>query len=172
MRIISIRLENLNSMRGKHFVSLDKEPLASAGLFAITGPTGAGKSTLLDALTLALYGKAARYGNEANPEHVMSRGCGECSAEVVFEVSSGIYRAVWQRHRARRKPDGSLQPPMRHIYTETGEPLAQQIREAENKIEGLLGLDYDRFLRSVLLAQGEFARFSGVAKLFYCFSSK
>jgi len=159
MKILRIRLSNLNSLKGTHELDLTAEPLASAGLFAITGPTGAGKSTLLDAVTLALYGKAARYGNESNPEHVMSRHCGECSAEVEFEVSSGIYRAVWERHRAGKKASGNLQQPKRYIYDAAGEPLAQQIREAEQKIEDLLGLNYDRFLRSVLLAQGDFARF-------------
>ncbi len=159
MKILRIRLFNLNSLKGTHELDLTAEPLASAGLFAITGPTGAGKSTLLDAVTLALYGKAARYGNESNPEHVMSRHCGECSAEVEFEVPSGVYRAVWERHRAGKKASGKLQPPKRYIYDAAGEPLAQQIRGAEQKIEDLLGLNYDRFLRSVLLAQGDFARF-------------
>lgn len=159
MKILRIRLTNLNSLKGTHELDLTAEPLASSGLFAITGSTGAGKTTLLDAVTLALYGKAARYGNESNPEHVMTRHCGECSAEVVFEVSSGVYRAVWERHRARKKADGALQQPKRYIYDAAGEPLAQQIREAEQKIEELLGLNYDRFLRSVLLAQGDFAKF-------------
>ena len=159
MKILRIRLSNLNSLKGDHLVDLTAEPLASAGLFAITGPTGAGKSTLLDAITLALFGKAARYGNESNPEHVMSRHCGQCSAEVEFEVPSGVYRAVWERRRAREKPDGTLQQPKRYIYDAAGLPLAQQIREAESLIESLVGLNYERFLRSALLAQGEFAKF-------------
>ena len=159
MKILRIRLINLNSLKGEHLVDLTAEPLASAGLFAITGPTGAGKSTLLDAITLALFGKAARYGSDPNPEHVMSRHCGQCSAEVEFEVSSGVYRAVWERRRAREKPDGTLQVPKRYIYDAAGQPLAQQIREAESIIENLVGLNYERFLRSALLAQGEFARF-------------
>jgi exonuclease SbcC len=159
MKILRIRVSNLNSLKGDHLVDLTAEPLASAGLFAITGPTGAGKSTLLDAITLALYGKAARYGNESNPEHVMSRHCGQCSAEVEFEVPSGVYRAVWERRRAREKPDGTLQQPKRYIYDAAGLPLAQQIREAESMIESLVGLNYERFLRSALLAQGEFAKF-------------
>lgn len=159
MKILRIRLNNLNSLKGEHLVDFTKEPLASAGLFAITGPTGAGKSTLLDAITLALFGRAARYGNESNPEHVMSRHCWKCSAEVEFEVPSGVFRAVWERHRARNKADGLPRPPKRYIYDAVGQPLAQMVTEAEKKIEELLGLDYDRFLRSALLAQGDFARF-------------
>lgn len=159
MKILRIRLTNLNSLKGTHALDLTAEPLAGAGLFAITGSTGAGKTTLLDAVTLALYGKAARYGTEANPEHVMSRHSGECSAEVDFEISSGIYRAVWERHRAGKKPEGKLQAAKRYVYDVDGQALAQNIREAEQKIEELLGLNYGRFLRSVLLAQGDFARF-------------
>lgn len=76
-----------------------------------------------------------------------------------FEVPGGVYTAVWQRHRAGKKSDGELQNARRRVYDETGREVAQKIREAEEKIVELLGLDYDRFLRSVLLAQGEFARF-------------
>ena len=159
MRILRIALKNLNSLRGEHVVDLTEEPLASAGLFAITGATGAGKSTLLDAVTLALYGRAARYGNEPNPGSMMSRHCGECTAEVEFSVPAGTYRAVWQLRRARGKADGKLQPSQRYIYDSDGQVLAQQIREADVEIEKLVGLNYDRFLRSALLAQGEFARF-------------
>ena len=159
MRVLRIALTNLNSLRGSHVIELARQPLAGAGLFAITGATGAGKSTVLDAVTLALYGRAARYGNRPSPEDVMSRHCGECSAEVEFSVSAGVFRATWQLRRARGKPDGALQPPQRYVYNAEGVPLTQKIQECEQKIEELIGLDYDRFLRSVLLAQGEFARF-------------
>jgi len=163
MKIRTIRLKNLNSLRGELPIDLTKEPIASSGIFAITGPTGAGKSTILDAVTLALYGKAARYGNASNPEDMMSRHCAECSAEVEFEVKRGgvteSYRAVWRRHRAGGRADGKLQQPQRQIFAADGTPLAQQVREAESLIEELLGLNYERFLRSVLLAQGEFAKF-------------
>ncbi|TVQ98132.1 MAG: hypothetical protein EA403_14410 [Spirochaetaceae bacterium] len=159
MRILRIALENLNSLRGLHEVRLDTEPLDGAGLFAITGPTGAGKSTLLDAVTLALYGRAARYGSAPSPADVMSRHCGSCSAEVDFEVAGARYRAVWNLRRAREKPDGNVQPAQRYIYDAQDRPLTQKIGESERKIEQLIGLDYPRFLRSVLLAQGEFAQF-------------
>ena len=159
MKILRIKLKNLNSLRGEQVVDFETGPLSNSGLFAITGPTGAGKSTILDAITLALYGHAARYGTEANPEDMMSRHCGECRAEVEFLVHKGRYRAEWQMRRARGKADGTMQPPKRYVYDATGQVLASSIREAEDKIRDLVGLDYERFLRSVLLAQGEFARF-------------
>lgn len=159
MKILQVKLHNLNSLQGEHTIDLAGDPLGSAGIFAITGPTGAGKSTLLDAITLALYGRAARYGSAPNPEHMMSRHTGECSAEVTFQVSSGIFRAEWQLRRARGKSDGKLQAAKRYIYDSAGEVLAEQLREADRIVEELSGLSYDRFMRSVLLAQGEFARF-------------
>ncbi len=159
MRILRIQFENLNSLpRGD--IDLEHGALAEAGIFAITGPTGAGKSTLLDALTLALYGRASRYGKTPNPENMMSRQSGSCQAEVLFEVPRGRFVARWELRRARNKPDGKLQAARRSVLEEgTGSVLAQKIDEADRIIEELTGLDYERFRRSVLLAQGEFGQF-------------
>jgi len=158
MRILKVRLRNLNSLKGDQEVNLDEEPFASSGLFAIVGRTGAGKTTLLDAVTLALYGKVARYGGD-KPENVLNRECGECSAEVEFMLPSGKFRATWEMRRARNKPDGALQSPKRYIYDSEGNPIAEQINEANARIVELTGLDYERFLRSAMLAQGDFDRF-------------
>lgn len=159
MKILSIKLKNLNSLKGDHSLDFRQDPLAGAGLFCITGPTGAGKSTLLDALTLALYGKAARYDRLSNPEDMMSRHCGECRAEVEFEVEEGQFRAEWLLRRAKNKADGRIQPAKRYLYDANNQVVAQTIHEADTRVEQLTGLDYSRFLRSVMLAQGEFARF-------------
>jgi len=159
MRILRIQFENLNSLPSGD-VDLEHGPLAEAGIFAITGPTGAGKSTLLDALTLALYGRAARYDKEPNPENMMSRHTGSCRAEVLFEVPRGRFQARWELRRARGKADGKVQAARRSIVEDgTGTVLAQKIDEADRLVEELTGLDFERFRRSVLLAQGEFTRF-------------
>ncbi len=158
MKILRIRFQNLNSLPSGD-IDLERAPFSEAGLFAITGPTGAGKSTLLDALTLALYGRAARYDNAPNPENMMSRHAGLCQAEVVFEIRGVRYRAEWQLRRARGKADGKLQPAARRLYDAQEQVLAQNITEADRLIEELTGLNYDRFLRSALLAQGQFAQF-------------
>ena len=159
MRILRIQFENLNSLRSGD-VDLEHGAIAEAGIFAITGPTGAGKSTLLDALTLALYGRAARYDKEPNPENMMSRHTGSCRAEVLFEVPGGRYQARWELRRARGKADGKLQAAKRTIIEDgCGTVLAEKIDEADRLIAELTGLDYERFRRSVLLAQGEFTRF-------------
>ena len=159
MKILKITFQNQNSLKGQHSIDLDSGLLSEAGIFSITGPTGAGKSTILDAITLALFGKAARYETETNPGEMMTRGTGECAAEVLFECGKGRYRAKWTRARARKKPDGNLQNPKREISDEEGQILAERLREADHLITELTGLDYQRFLRSVLLAQGRFREF-------------
>lgn len=159
MKITRIYLKNLNSLRGEFTINLEQEPFLNAGIFAITGPTGAGKSTILDAITLALYGRAARYDTKPNPENMMSRGTGDCQAEVEFEVSKGKYRASWQMKRARGRPEGKLQPVSRYVYDDQDQTIAQNVSEANRVIEELTGLDADRFFRSVLLAQGDFVKF-------------
>jgi exonuclease SbcC len=159
MRLLAVRLQNLNSLSGTHEVRFDVEPLSAAGVFLITGPTGAGKSTLLDAMTLALYGRAARYGNDKADE-MMSRHTAECLAEVDFETKGEKLRATWRLRRARGKADGKLQPVERRLANAvTGEILAEKSAEMDRLIEERTGLDAQRFLRSVLLAQGQFAAF-------------
>jgi DNA repair protein SbcC/Rad50 len=161
MRILSIRLQNLNSLSGEAVeVGLDQPPLNQAGVFLITGPTGAGKSTLLDAITLALYGRAARYGQQ-KADDMLSRHQVTCFAEVDFQLPGPrTLRASWRLRRARNKADGNLLPVERRLAdAQTGEILAEKAREVDALITELTGLDYERFLRSVLLAQGQFASF-------------
>ncbi len=156
MRLLAVRLQNLNSLSGTHEVRFDEVPLSAAGVFLITGPTGAGKSTLLDAMTLALYGRAARYGNEKADE-MMSRHTAECFAEVDFETGGRKLRATW---RLGKTKTGNLKPVQRTLADATTlEILADKGREVDPMIESLTGLDYNRFMRSVLLAQGQFAAF-------------
>ena len=156
MRLLAVRLQNLNSLSGTHEVRFDVVPLSAAGVFLITGPTGAGKSTLLDAMTLALYGRAARYGNEKADE-MMSRHTMECFAEVDFEAGGKALRATW---RLGKTKTGNLKPVQRSLAeVGTGQILADKGREMDAMVEALTGLDGQRFLRSVLLAQGQFAAF-------------
>ncbi|MBB6612478.1 AAA family ATPase [Pontibacter sp. Tf4] len=159
MKILSVRFQNLNSLRGEHEIRFDQSPLAEAGLFAITGPTGAGKTTLLDAITVGLYGVTHRHGTLTIGE-LMTRHTGESFAEVVFEANGKSYRSKWALHRARRKPEGELQPvSMELANAETNELIETGKSKVPDKVVEISGLDAKQFLRSVMLSQGDFAVF-------------
>lgn len=161
MRILQIRFKNLNSLVNEWKIDMTDPAYVSDGIFAITGPTGAGKSTILDAICLALYGRTPRLDRVNNSENeIMSRHNSECFAEVTFETSAGRYRCHWSQHRARNKPDGALQPPKHEIANaDTNVILRSNIRGVADQIESITGMNFERFTRSMLLAQGDFAAF-------------
>lgn len=176
MKILAIRLKNLASLAGPFEIDFTAEPLASAGLFAITGPTGAGKSTLLDALCLALFGAVPRLNNTGrdakvpdadgeiatgDPRTLLRRGTGDGYAEVDFRGIDGRrYRARWEANRAREKAGGKLQASRQSLRDlDNDQLLASQKGEYKTQLEAALGLNFEQFTRAVLLAQSEFSAF-------------
>jgi exonuclease SbcC len=160
MRILSVRLQNLNSLRGEWTVDFRDPAFAQSNLFAITGPTGAGKSTLLDAICLALYHQTPRLKVLSQTSNeLMSRHTAECLAEVEFSVRDQQYRAFWSQRRSRGAVDGNLQAAKVELAKADGEILTDKSNEKLKLTEQLTGLDFARFTRSMLLSQGNFAAF-------------
>ncbi|HNT57029.1 MAG TPA: AAA family ATPase [Syntrophales bacterium] len=161
MRILSVRFRNLNSLTGEWHIDFTHPDYESHGVFAITGPTGSGKTTILDALCLGLYGRTPRLDRVTKSANdLMSRQTGDCFSEVTFETRRGRYRCHWSQHRARRRPDGELQQSRHEIADAvTGKVLESRIAEVGAFIEKVTGMNFDRFTRSMLLAQGGFAVF-------------
>lgn len=185
MKILAIRLKNLTSIEGTVEVDFMAEPLHSAGIFAISGPTGAGKSTLLDALCLALYDKAPRFAtsvenvnladvgdnqiNQSDVRNLLRRGTSDGYAEVDFlGIDGRRYRSRWSVRRTRNKINGSLQPQTLEVKELDTEKEFQGIKkELLIQLVELVGLTYEQFTRTVLLAQNDFATFlksKGAAK--------
>ncbi|WP_288378853.1 AAA family ATPase, partial [uncultured Massilia sp.] len=176
MRILRIAGKNLASLAGEFQVDFEAEPLASSGLFAISGPTGAGKSTLLDALCLALYDATPRLLKRAgsqlpdvgadtvsalDPRTLLRRGAAEAWSEVDFAGNDDIrYRARWSVRRAYGKPGGALQPSKMTLHRLPElDPLGGTKTEVANEIVARIGLSFEQFTRAVLLAQNEFSAF-------------
>jgi len=160
MRIRSLTFKNLNSLHGTWSIDFTVPEYRDGGIFAITGPTGSGKSTVLDAICLALYGCTPRLGRVTQSgNEIMSRHRGECFAEVVFETAEGSFTVHWSQRRARGKTDGTLQSPRHEIAYTNGAVLESSLRLTGEKVVSLTGMDFDRFTRTMLLAQGGFARF-------------
>ena len=156
MKILKIKSLNINSLKGEFEVDFEKF-LKDESLFAITGPTGAGKSTILDVITCALYGRTARL---SNPNELMSRHTGECLCEVEFEVKGKVYRSSWSQKRARKSADGAFQSAKMEVSEiESGKVLESYLSKVPKYIEELSGLDFDRFIQSMMLAQGSFDAF-------------
>ncbi|ROQ93445.1 AAA family ATPase [Desulfosoma caldarium] len=155
MKILRLRFKNISSLRGEWDIRFDAPPLSDTGLFAITGPNGAGKSSILDAITLGLYGETARL---RHPERDITSWLEEESyAEVTFQVAEKVYRSRWW---ARQGPNGLLGPEMSlSLVNGTEKLLEDRVLRVRSRLSELTGLDFKRFCRSVLLAQGQFAAF-------------
>jgi exonuclease SbcC len=177
MKILAIRGKNLASLEGEFDIDFEAEPLKSAGIFAITGPTGAGKSTILDAMCLALFDDAPRLSKGERGVHVndvldntisqtdsrviLRKGTSDGYAEVDFIALNGEkYRSTWTVRRLRNKPDGALLNTEIRLYNLRTRVEEQGKKTALlKKITELTGLNFNQFIRAVLLAQGDFATF-------------
>ena len=161
MKILELRFKNLNSLYGEWLIDFTNPDYLSSGIFALTGPTGAGKTTVLDAICLALYGATPRLGKlTKNSNELMSRQTGDCYSELLFESQAGRYRCNWSQHRARYKADGKLLDAKHEISdVNSGQLIETKKSLVQHIIQEKTGMDFERFTRSILLAQGDFDAF-------------
>ncbi|PZE59637.1 AAA family ATPase [Curtobacterium sp. MCLR17_044] len=150
-------------------VTIDFAALAASGVFLLEGPTGSGKSTIIDAVVFALYGGLA--GSDASSDRLHSQHADpavEPFVELVFETGAGTYRVrrtpqydrPKQRGTGTVKQQASVQLFRLAAPTDVaGEPLSSRIPEVGVEIARIVGLDRAQFLQTVVLPQGEFARF-------------
>lgn len=168
MRLYHLRLQAIGPFAGVH--EIDFAALGRSGLFLLEGPTGAGKSTIIDAIVFALYGQLA--GESASRERLHSHHAPEGLepyVDLVFEVESGIYRVRRSpaHQRAKRRGEGTTTQNETVTLTrlhdvdapDAGEVVSTRAQEVGPEITRLIGLQREQFLQTVVLPQGEFARF-------------
>ncbi len=167
MFIKKLLLKNVNSLKGEFVIDFESEAFASNPIFAITGDIGAGKSTILDAICLALYQETPRVSStskvELNLGQLATIGATDSYAKVVFENKGKTYRSSWMAGVITRgdnantwnDPTVDLEELTNGVFESL--PDASKKREHKNKVEAIIGLSFDQFSKTILLAQGSFS---------------
>jgi len=152
MRPLRLEVEGFTCYR-------DRQPIlefSELTLFAIAGPTGAGKSSILDAMLYALFGEVPRIGKQGVSAFI-SQGRDRMSVTLDFRARGRDYRVARASRQLKTsvKTDATLAE-----LTAAGErSIASQVKQVNDEIVTLLGLGYDEFIQTVVLPQGEFAKF-------------
>jgi len=165
MKILKLNFNNIHSLKGKSSIDFTLSPLANAGIFAIIGPTGSGKSTLLDIISLSLYNRTPRIGvlsKNAVKSYgsVITRNTDECFAEVEYEIKNKRYRSKWEISVARTGELRDYDMELSEITDDSeGKIISSKKSEIPTLNTEIIGLNYDQFIKSIVLSQGDFAKF-------------
>lgn len=149
MRPVRIEVEGFSAYRNRVEVDLEE-----VEFFALSGPTGAGKSSLVDAMIFALYGRVPRLGARAVAP-VITAGADRARVALEFEVDGEGYVAS----RVAERTDTGASVKEARLEHANGAPMASGAGEVTAAVEDLLRLRFDDFTKTVVLPQGEFARF-------------
>ena len=162
MKICKVKFKNIHSLKGEHEIDFENGVLGEAGLFVITGATGTGKSSILDVITLALFNRIPRIDSPITESIIekegviLTKNAPDCFAEIEYEVKGIKYRSNWSIRRTRT---GSLDSRKQDLTdVKTNAIIVSGIRDVVKKNEELIGLNFDQFVQSMILAQGQFSK--------------
>ena len=151
MRPISLEMEGFTSFRQKAVIDFSK-----FDLFAITGPTGAGKTSVIDAMTYALYGCTPRIGNKSIKE-LISQGSDRLKVLLEFSSGQACFRIARETKWTGKSSITSIR--LEEKEDEKWAPRADKVGQADPLVENIVGLDFNGFIKSVVLPQGRFDEF-------------
>lgn len=173
MKLNKLTIKNIASI-SEAVIDFGAPPLSDAPIFLICGETGSGKSTILDAICLALYNKTPRLANSrSTSENCYREGNQEISivsvnqllkkGETYGEITlsfqgadSSEYIAEWS---CRINRNHRLEDEKWSISDSKGNTDSSKGAERYAKMTEIIGLDYDQFCRTSMLAQGQFTQF-------------
>lgn len=161
MKIHKIELENIHSLKGYHCIDFNNPQLKNSGIFAIIGPTGSGKSTILDVITLALFKQIARFKEKISTSNiilagtVMTRGTERAFASVEYENSGKFYRSKFNIFKRAK----NFAMEMEIADLQSNEIIETGLEKVPETNESIIGLNYQQFIKSIILPQGGFANF-------------
>lgn len=168
MKLKELKIHNIASIADAT-IDFDGGLLRDEALFLICGETGSGKTTILDSICLVLYNKTPRLSQAAresyldvngdqlslsNPVQYLRKGSWEASLSLSFEAQGKDWEAHWSTHRANKKADGKFQSVVWEVQDKSS-----GLTSKGTHIESIIGLSFDEFRRTTMLAQGEFTAF-------------
>lgn len=155
---LTLTLKNFLSY-GDQLQTINFEPYA---LICLSGKNGNGKSAMLDAMTWALWGQARKISGTSKADDGLLR-LGQTRMMVSFEFSCNgrQYRIRREFAKTHGKPYAALDF---ELHDEAGGRYVsltdKTIRGTQEKIEQLIGLDFETFVNSSFLRQGQSNEFS------------
>lgn len=168
MKLLKLEIHNITSIT-QSTIDFENSIIAREPLFLICGETGAGKSTILNSICMALYNKVPTMPNSneyyeerkvGDLSNFLRKGTGEGYIHLLFEEAGVRYETDWMLRRAHNKPSGKLQKIERLLKNvNTNETIATKVDEVNIQIKEIIGLDFERFTRMFMLAQGQFNKF-------------
>ena len=159
-----IDLKNFLSY-GDQIQSID---FSKHSLICLSGKNGNGKSAMLDAMTWALWGQARKVSGAMKPDDGLLRlGQTRMMVSFEFEMGQAIYRVRREFAKNYGMSSHAVKPYLAldfEIYNPGLEKFVslteKTSRQTQAKIENLIGLDYETFINSAFLRQGQSNEFS------------
>ena len=164
MKPLKLKMQAFGSYGEETLIDFEK---VNQNLFLITGDTGAGKTTIFDAIVFALYGEASSSANKKEGVVLQSQYVDfakEPFVELTFSEGNNADSEIYTVRRVPRhlKPitRGAGKGGQREITGSVSlimpDGMEYPSKEADSKLQEIVGLTKSQFMQVAMIAQGEF----------------